>query len=182
MLKSRGSRIWVTKVLISTVLDVFLACALAALFGTRDFWITMLVILGFLWIAPWLLRINSTLSKLIQFFVQRGRFRRDLVHAFRKAKLPLLSQTDFNEPADLYFAEVASDDSLPKEARLFSSRTLGELTMVPKYSLVDSIIFNANIDAALAEYFDQLRRDGMDSRVREAGNGISLDKVDRQAR
>jgi hypothetical protein len=30
---------------------------------------------------------------------------------------------------------------------------------VPNYSWADTLIFNANLDAALAEYFDQLRRD-----------------------
>jgi hypothetical protein len=39
--------------------------------------------------------------------------------------------------------------------------SLGQLSIISRYSLVEAIFARSNLDAALAVYFDELRRDGV---------------------
>jgi hypothetical protein len=147
--------------LFATALDIVLAYLLASWFFSEDLWFGFLLLVGVLWLGPLFFAIKGSIYKTLLYFITRAGTRKTLVQEFRKAQLPLLSGTDFNEPADLYFQEVASDDTLPKEARIYANMLIGQMGIVPIYSSVDTITMHANLDAALAIYFDEMRRDGV---------------------
>ena len=161
MLKTKGGRAIASVFVYAIVLDLALASLVGSFFSDGDRWFGFFATLAFLWIVPMALGLKSVLYKIVFFFLAKSGARKILVQEFRKAQLPLLSGTDFNEPADLYFADVADDDDLPKPARLFAAQCLGQFVMIPSYSIPDSVILRANVDAALAIYFDELRRDGV---------------------
>lgn len=160
MLKTRTGRAYANALLYGVALDVTLSYLVATTFASDDRWLFLLLVLGAFWLGPIFFSIKSMLYKALLHFLTRAGVRRALVHEFRKAELPLTSGTDFNEPADLYFTVVAEDDTLPKSARLFAGQTVGQMALLPTYSWADTIILHANLDASLATYFDELRRDG----------------------
>lgn len=161
MLKTSAGRALTSAIIFGIALDLTLAYSFTTIFAGPEFWFLFSAILAFLWLAPLIFGFKSMLYKIIFHYAKRGSIRRTLVQGFRKAGLPLLSETGHNDPADQYFTEVAEDDSLPKSARLYASATLGQLVLIPMYSKVDTLFSHANLDAALATYFDEMRRDGV---------------------
>lgn len=161
MLKTKFGRAIGFGWLVAFVLDLALAYALATWLAANDFWLGFSAILAVLWLGPVVFAFKGMIYKIVLFYLTKGTTRRNLVQDFRRARLPLLSGTSFNDPADLYFQEVASDDSLPKSAVDYANATVGQLGLISRYSSVDAVICNANLDAALGTYFDEMRRDGV---------------------
>jgi hypothetical protein len=123
MMKTRTGRTIALNLVVGALFDIAIAAAVAQLFD-GDYWTVFLLALAALWLLPILFRLRNTLLRGLLFLVHRKATRRLLVQEFRKAKLPLLSDTSFNDPADLYFSEVAGNDDHPKDARLFSAKPL----------------------------------------------------------
>ena len=144
LLKTKGSRAIASVFAYALILDLAVASLVGSFFPEGDRWFGFFATLAFLWIMPILLSLKAVIYKTIFYFLAKNGNRKMLVREFRKAQLPLLSGTDFNEPADLYFSDVAADDSLPKPARLFAGQCLGQFAMIPSYSLPDSVIVRAN--------------------------------------
>jgi len=159
--KTKLGRNLAAGIVIATALDFALAYALAKYFFKDDFLISFLAILAFFWVTPFVFVFKNALFKMIAYHLERKKIRKSLVHEFRKSQFPLLSDTEFNDPADMYFEEVANDESLPKHARIAAAKTIGELSVIAKYSWADAFITYSNLDAALADYFDELRRDNV---------------------
>ncbi|QFT60463.1 hypothetical protein FIU94_16660 [Sulfitobacter sp. THAF37] len=170
----------------SLALDVVLAYAVASLLGPNDFWTTFFVMLGIFWFGPIPFAIKGNIYKLLLQQFNKNSVRTSLVQSFREAQLPLLSGTEFNDPADLYFREVANDDELPKSARLYAGVTMGQMSILNQYSMVDTLMLHSNLDAALAQYFDEMRRDGvkphgLDNKALNVGKNEGEGDLDEQA-
>ena len=161
MLKTKAGRTLASAFTRTVLLDAAFAYLIASQFANDDVWFSFFAALAIFWILPVLFALKSVLYKALFYFLNRSSVRQTLVQEFRRAGLPLLSGTEFNDPADLYFAQVAQDDSLPKSARLFAAQVVGQLALVPTYSSADTLILHANLDVALSTYFDQLRRQGV---------------------
>jgi hypothetical protein len=161
LLKTASGRAQAQLLAFWTVADALIAYAVAYLFFADDMLFAFLVTLGVIWIVPLALKAKNLVLFSLWGLLNKTTIRGQLVREFRKSQLPLLSRTDFNDPADLYFQEVAEDDKLPKSARLFAAMSLGQLSIISRYSLAEAIFARSNLDAALAIYFDELRRDGV---------------------
>jgi len=160
LLKTASGRAQAQILAFWTVADALIAFCIAYLFFADHILFAFLVTLGVMWLVPLVLKAKNIALFSVWGFLNKTTIRSQLVRDFRKNELPLLSGTDFNDPADLYFQEVADDDTLPKSARLFAAMSLGQLSIVARYSLAEAIFARSNLDAALAIYFDELRRDG----------------------
>jgi hypothetical protein len=161
LLKTTSGRAYAQVLAFWTFADAVIAFGIAYLFFSDSLLFAFLVTLAFLWLVPLVLKLKNFALFAIWGAMSKAGIRAQLVREYRKNQLPLLSGTDFNDPADLYFQEVAGDDSLPKSARLFAAQSLGQLSIIPRYSVVESVFARSNLDAALATYFDELRRDGV---------------------
>ena len=51
--------------------------------------------------------------------------------------------------------------TLPEAARLYAAKMLGQLALIPTYSPTDAVLTHVTLDAALADYFDELRCAGV---------------------
>jgi hypothetical protein len=161
LLKTASGRAQAQLLAFWTVADALIAFSIAYLFFADTIFFAFLLTLGFMWLVPLVLKAKNLVLFSFWGFLNKTTIRSQLVREFRKSELPLLSRTDFNDPADLYFQEVADDDTHPKSARLFAAMSLGQLSIIARYSFVEAIFARSNLDAALAIYFDELRRDGV---------------------
>ena len=161
MFKSRLGRSFGFNFAISSILDIALAYVIATFFDSADFWIAFFLILAVIWFVPLIFLLKVNIYKLLLQQLNKTSIRTFLVQSFREAQLPLLSGTNFNDPADLYFQNVEDDDELPKSARRYAGATIGQMSIINHYSIIDAFAFHSNLDAALAQYFDEMRRDGV---------------------
>tara|TARA_R110002110_G_scaffold225601_2_gene439657 strand:+ start:2876 stop:3397 length:522 start_codon:yes stop_codon:yes gene_type:complete len=161
MLKTKMARTTWSNIAICSLLDVALAYVIARVVSPDEVFVTTAILVVVIWLVPLVFIIKGNIYKTVLYHLNKSSVRTALVQEFREAKLPLLSGTDFNDPSDLYFNEVAADKTLPASATLYACMFVGQLSIIPKYSFVDAVVVSANTDAALATYFDEMRRDGV---------------------
>jgi hypothetical protein len=161
MLKTKLARATWSNIAIGSLLDVALAYVIARVVSPDEVFVTTAILVVVIWFAPLVFIIKGNIYKSALYHMNKSSARTTLVQEFREAKLPLLSGTGFNDPCELYFNEVAADKTLPASATQYAGMFAGQLGIIPKYSLVDAIVVSANTDAALATYFDEMRRDGV---------------------
>ena len=125
MLKTALGRSYTQVLVFWLAADALIAFAVAYFFFADDLLVAFLVTIALLWLVPLLLKLKNLVVFSIWGMMSKDTIRSQLVREFRKNKLPLLSGSDFNDPADLYFQEVSEDDTLPKAARLFAAQTIG---------------------------------------------------------
>jgi len=161
MLKTKLARATWSNAAICSLLDVALAYVIAGFVSPDEVLVTTAILVAVIWLAPLVFIFKGNIYKAILYHLNKSSVRTTLVQEFREAKLPLLSGTSFNDPSDLYFNEVAADRTLPASATLYAGVFAGQMSIISKYSVVDAVIASANTDAALATYFDEMRRDGV---------------------
>ena len=159
MLKSKLGRAFITGFAMTLFLDAIISWAGAKLLFEHDMLFGFWAILAVLLIAPLLFGLKTIVYKAIGYQFTKNKTRKVLIHEFRKAALPLFESDVYVPDAEQYFSLVSNEDQLPKSAITFATQTIGQLALIPKYSLADTFIVHANLDAALEDYFDELRRD-----------------------
>ena len=80
----------------------------------------------------------------------------DLKREFRKNELP---DNEGGLPdADFYFQSVIDNKDAPEKAKIFSAATLGNLSVLRQYSMIDTMRAHSRLEQALNEYSDSLPR------------------------
>ncbi len=154
--ESAGRRTFWLYLARSVTFDVAIAFLISWLFASpSEFWLFFSVLLAAILLLPIFLGLRSALYKIVVHLFSRRKKIDQLKREFRKAKLPYADA--FFRDVDAYLLEVWDEESNATSARKYAGIALGQFSLLPAYSLIDALLAHATSEAALTEYFDEIR-------------------------